>query len=809
MSTVDPSSPVRRAMDPERVTAWYREEREEIISDPSLDAVARRDRLTAVTDDWLTSLFEASGADEAGGALVAVGGYGRGDLSPGSDLDLLLLLPESTGDEVGRIADRLWYPAWDSGVRIDHSVRTPAQARRLATEDLRVVLGLLDARCVAGDDEAVTTLRSSVLADWRALAPRRLAELHGAVRERRAKYGDLAHVLEPDLKEAYGGLRDATVVRAVAASWITDVPRTGLATAQSWIGSVRDALHEHQLRTRHRPNDRLTLQEQQAVGERLGMDDPDDLLRSVSSAARAVAYASDVMWHRVDRLTTRPRRSLLKRRMRRIGPERVPLAEGVVVHDGEVTLAESARPESDPVLVLRLAAAAAQAGLPVSPAAVQRLAARSAPLPEPWPRSARDALVSLLGSGRGLVPVWEAFDAAGIPQTLLPEWSVVRSAPQRNPLHTFTVDRHLIETAAHAGEFVRRVARPDLLLVGAWLHDIGKARPGDHTDVGVDLVTQIAPRLGFDGQDSAVLVDLVRHHLLLPDMATRRDIEDPATIEHVAQAVGSVETLDLLHALTQADAAATGPAAWSEWKKGLIDALVRRVHTRLVEGDQSQAHAEARIGPVAADDRHLLQGTGVEVGLESVGGDGEFLVTIVADDRLGLLALVAGVLAIHRLQVRSADTVSEEGRVLSRWRVAPLYGDPPPTERLRADLLRALSGDLDVGARLADRPTPSSNPIAQPWVEIIPGASARYDVLEVRAHDEPGLLHRIGTALSSAGAYVTAARVSTLGSEVVDVFYLRRPEGGQLSSDHLAAVRTTVLARLVDGSGSSNRMPPA
>lgn len=814
MDSVDPSSPVRgvrppdRVLPPDQATAWYRQAREEIVCDLTLDAVTRRQRLTAVTDEWLTCLFMASGAPDVGGALVAVGGYGRGELSPGSDLDLLLLLPEATGSQVAQIADRLWYPAWDAGVRIDHSVRTPVQARRLATEDLRVVLGLLDSRCIAGDDEAVTTVRASVLSDWRALAPRRLAELHEAVRERRAKYGDLAHVLEPHLKEAYGGLRDATVLRAVAASWVTDVPRTGLAAAQAWIGDVRDALHEYQVRTRHRLNDRLTFHEQLAVAERLGMGDPDDLLRSVSSSARAVAYACDVMWHRVDRLTARPRRTLITRRVRRIGPERVPLAEGVVVHDGEVTLAESARPEADPVLVLRAAAAAAQAGLPLSPAAVQKLAARSIALPEPWPRTARESLVSLLGSGRGLVPVWEACDAAGIPQRLLPEWSVVRSAPQRNPLHTFTVDRHLIEAAAHAGALVRRVARPDLLLVGAWLHDIGKARPGDHTEVGIDLVAQIAPRLGFNAQDSAVLVDLVRYHLLLPDMATRRDIDDPATIEQVAQAVRSVETLDLLHALTEADAAATGPAAWSEWKKGLIDALVRRVHRLLVDDDEAVAHAQTRIDPLTAEDRALMSQPGTDLVLEPVGSDGEYLLTIVTADRLGLLALIAGVLALHRLQVRSADTMSEQDRVLSRWRVAPLYGDPPPREQLRADLVRAIAGEWDVTALLADRRTPPAGPAAQPWVEIIPDASSRYDVLEVRAHDEPALLHRIGSALSAAGAYVTAARVSTLGSEVVDVFYLRHPHGGALSPDHLAAIRTTVLASLVEMAASSRGMLP-
>ena len=794
------ASPEQRSVPVDRLTQRFREERQNIIEDPSLTAAQRRTQLTAATDGWLGALFEASGASTVGAALVGVGGYGRGELTAGSDIDLLLLIPESAGGDVDAIADRLWYPAWDSGVRIDHSVRTPVQARRLATEDLRVVLGLVDARCVVGDEVLVSQLRSMVLSDWRALAPRRLGGLHEFVRHRQQKYGDLAHVLEPDLKEAYGGIRDATVLRAVAASWVTDVPRTGLVEAHERIIEVRDALHEHHVHARQRPHDRLSLQDQSAVAHRLGLDDPDELLRSVSSAARAVGYASDVMWHRIERLTARPRGLRLRRRVRQLGPERVPLTEGVVVHEGEVTLAETARPEKDPVLVLRAAAAAAQAGLPLSPAAVARLAQRCPPLEQPWSRSARDSLVSLLGAGRGLVRVWEALDAAGIPQRLLPEWSVVRSAPQRNPLHTFTVDRHLIETAAHAGAHVRRVTRPDLLLVGAWLHDIGKARTGDHTDIGVALMADIAPRLGFDSSDTSILVDLVRHHLLLPDMATRRDIDDPATIEHVAEAVGNVETLDLLHALTEADAAATGPAAWSEWKKGLIDSLVRRVHALLVAGEGSP---DTKIPDLSDRDRELLDEQGVHVDSESVGSHGERVITVVSDDRLGLLATVAGVLALHRLQVRSADTASHDGRVLSRWRVVPLFGDPPPIDLLRSDVIRAVSGELDVAAALARRDRRSPGTSARPWVEIVEGASSRFAVLEVRAHDEPGLLQRIATALAAAGAYITAARVATLGSEVVDVFYLRRPDGGSLGIDHLAAVRTTVLASLINGGAES------
>jgi len=781
--------------DSDQSTLDYRRVRELILSDFRSNAAERRAALTAVTDAWLQHLFALSGAPQLGATLVAVGGYGRGDLSPGSDLDLLLLVPDSTVSSLGEVADRFWYPIWDSKVRVDHSVRTPAETRKAAGQDLRVLLGLLDARVIAGDGDASAQMRTSVLADWRGFARDRLAGLQETVQRRRERYGDLAHVLEPDIKEAYGGLRDDIVVRAVAASWVTDVPREGLRESQRFITTVRDALHDELMNSGRKPTDQLLLQEQDAVAASLNIADADELLRELSSAGRKVAYASDVMWHRIDRILTRPRKTLLRRRVKRVGPQRVPLAEGVVVHDAEVTLSLDARPEKDPVLVLRVAAAAAQSGLSISPAAMQRLAEESAPLPEPWPVEARESLVSLLGSGAHLISVWEAMDAAGIPVALIPEWSVVRSAPQRNALHIYTVDRHLVEAAARAGDYVRDVKRPDLLLVGALLHDIGKARSRDHTEVGVELVAAMAPRMGFDETDTAVLVDLVRHHLLLPDMATRRDLEDVSTIRSVAEAVGDVDTLDLLHALTKADAAATGPAAWSEWKAGLIDVLVRRTHA-LLQGEAPSVPQPLRI--LTDLEKQLLESGGVQVAVNetSLSGVSSAIVTVCADDRLGLLSTVAGVLALQRLHVRAADTYSVGDRVVSEWHVTALFGDLPEPVLLRADLARALNGNVDIASRLLERQSVLGSRATHPRVSFAEGASEQADVLEVRAHDEPALLFRIGAALAASGAYVTAARVSTMGSEVVDVFYLRRPDGARLSPDHQAAVVTTVLAAL-------------
>lgn len=770
----------------------YREARRELLGRPVVSRPARRRALTALTDDWLSAVFEASGADDVGACLVAVGGYGRGDLTAGSDLDLLLVLPDRIDPSDARVAeivDRLWYPVWDSGVAVDHSVRTPAEVRRAAAQDIRVILGLLDARPIAGDTVLGERVASAILADWRALARTRLHEVRTSVEARRAREGDAAHLLEPDLKESYGGLRDAGILDAVAASWVTDVPREGLDDARSSLLDIRDALHDCSMQEGRRPSDVLRTQDQEDVARRLGLDGRDAMLRQLGDAARAIAYASDTMWHRISRLQRVRSDRGMRRRLRRPGPERVPLADGVVVHDGEVALAADARPDRDPALIMRFAAAAAQAGLPVSPAAVARLARESAPLPVPWPAEARDALVSLLGSGTGLVPVWEALDQHGLIVRLIPEWAAVRSAPQGNPVHLYRVDRHLVETASASAAHLREVVRPDLLVLAALLHDIGKGHPGDHSEVGAELTDVITARMGFDAGDREVLICLVRHHLLLPDTATRRDLDDPVTAQQVASAVGAMEVLDLLRALTYADAAATGPGAWSDWKAALVDDLTARTRALL-------AGALPPAPPAMAERHaHLLASDDVALVLET--GSPASRVIVAAPDRPGLLGAIAGVLAVHRLEVKAADTETVGDRALTAWTVVPFYGEFPALDLVRADVLRALSGEWDVRERLAHRRRGTTG--APPRVDFVPGAASDADVLEVRAHDEPALLHRIGEAIRDAGASITAARIETLGSEAVDVFYLRAAGGGRLGAAERAHVVGAVLDRLQQG----------
>ncbi|MFE0819049.1 [protein-PII] uridylyltransferase [Streptomyces sp. NPDC058847] len=793
----------------------YAAARLRLLTEGARSGPPRRAALAELTDGWLAGLFAAGAGGAKGVALVATGGYGRGELSPRSDLDLLLLHDGGDDKAVAALADRLWYPVWDLGLALDHSVRTPAEARKTAEVDHKVHLGLLDARHLAGDPGLTAALRTTVLADWRNQAPKRLPELRDLCAERAERQGELRFLLEPDLKEARGGLRDATALRAVAASWLADAPREGLAAARRRLLDVRDALH---LAT-GRATDRLALQEQDQVAAELGLLDADALLRQVYEAARVISYAGDVTWREVGRVlrarSVRPRLRALLGGGKPV-PERSPLAEGVVEQDGEVVLARTARPERDPVLPLRAAAAAAQAGLPLSLHAVRRLAATAGPLPTPWPAEAREQLVTLLGSGGPTVQVWEALEAEGLITRLLPDWERVRCRPQRNAVHVWTVDRHLIETAVRASGFARRVHRPDLLLVAALLHDIGKGWPGDHSVAGETIARDVAARIGFDRADAAVLATLVRHHLLLVETATRRDLDDPATVRTVAEAVGSEGTLELLHALTEADALATGPAAWSSWRGSLVADLVKRVSAVLAGDPPAEPEAGA---PTAEQERLAVEAfrTGAPVlalraqtepsadaapagpspaaGPEPLGVE----LLIAVPDQPGVLPAVAGVLALHRLTVRTAELRSlplpdgVDGSVLLLdWRVAAEYGSLPQATRLRADLVRALDGTLDVAARLAERDAayPRRRGVAPPppRVTVAPAASRLATVIEVRAQDAPGLLFRLGRALEGAGVRVRSAHVSTLGANAVDAFYVTGAEGAPLLGEEAVSV---------------------
>ncbi|WP_131784588.1 [protein-PII] uridylyltransferase [Protofrankia symbiont of Coriaria ruscifolia] len=724
---------------------------------------ALRRALVDVADAALRDLFGDPGV---GVVLMAVGGYGRGEPAFGSDLDLVLV-HNGRQDDITRLAEAIWYPLWDAGVDLDHSVRTVDEAVAVAESNLKAALGLLDARTIAGDRILAASLLERVRARWRARSPHRLPELADMVADRARRHGEVAFLLEPDLKEARGGLRDVHALAALATAWAAETPSVRVLEAQQVL---LDARGEVRRLARGRRQDRLLLQDQAAVATALGYPDSLALAHATADAGRTVSWAWDSTWYRV----SAGLRSSSRRRRGR--PVRQPLDQGVVEQDGEVQLARDADPAHDPTLVLRAAAAAARAGIPIGRYALDRLARESPPMPAPWPDAARQTLVALLATGAAMVGAMEALDQVGLLVRLLPEWEPVRSRPQRNPYHRFTVDRHLLETAASAASSTRNVDRPDLLLLGALLHDIGKGRPGDHTDAGIEIVRDLAPRLGLPPADTDVLVTMVRHHLLLTEAATRRDIDDPATIEAVAQAAGNPRVLGLLHALTEADSLATGPTAWSPWKARLVGDLVERAMA-VHRGEQAPY-------PPALTDRQralfALPDT-YHVDVNPLPDDTMFEIVVVAPDRPGLLAATTGVLALNRLDVRRASARSEDGRALLQAAVATTHSEVPTSAKLRGDLLRVLDGGLDLEARIASRE--QAYAITRRWPPAVPPKiifddSGSDTVIEIRAPDRAGVLFRMVRALSDAGLGVRTAIVATIGLDVVNAFYVQEVDAG-------------------------------
>ena len=751
-----------------------------------MDLSAERRQRAAEADSLVQGVFASAiervnGGSWHGLALVAVGGYGRAELSPASDLDIVLLHDPTIGDDrIREIADAIWYPLWEQGVALDHSVRDTVQMRQAAQEDYRAATGMLDARHVAGDSAIVLTLRAEVLADWRRDARARLAELRDASVKRVERFGWLAHAAVPDLKESGGGLRDGVVMRALVATWLVDVPHAESEELRSALLDVRDALHI----TAGRRLEKLDPEHIVEVAAYLGRD-PEVLEFETRNIGRRIAHLATQAWRRVDDALRSPKPGSAPPSR----PVVEPIADGVGRLGDEVVVMTGTDPLADPELALRAAAAAAKARLEFESSSAANLARTLGRIPEPWPDSARRAMVDLLTAGPGLVSVWDELDHAGVVDHWLPEWNDIRLRGSSSPVHRFTVDRHTIETCVNATRLARTVGRPDLLAVAALLHDIGKGRPGDHSIVGEDMARDIATRWGFDAADAGLIARLVRHHLTLPTVATRRDIEDPSTAANVAEIVETEEFLDLLAALTAADAQATGPTAWTTWRRGLIDGLVEKT-TRVLDGTAAgESSYEGWPSAVPMPDAADLGPDDVRIAVQNHRGGS--LLTFGLRDRPGIMAAIAGSFALLGLEIRSARTLTVDDIAMSLWEVTRADVD---IARVRDRLLPVLRGEMDLAGRLALNPSADEE---QPRVRVLPRRSETATLIEVRAQDRRGLVWTVCREIAAAGHSIRSAHLSTYGTEARDVFYLVDADNGRpLDDDAALAVRTAIAEAL-------------
>jgi [protein-PII] uridylyltransferase len=789
-----PSDPV--------ATSQLRAARDRLIADRGLRGAAFGRALADLLDTSLTASLE--GRTRGRVALVAVGSYARAELCPGSDVDVVLV--HDGRDDIAAIADGLWYPLWDAGFVLGHATNTVKEEVALAERDLDALTALLDARLVTGD----SALFGDLVTRIRDLAERRrrklVEQLRSDLESRRQKLGFVAEMLEPNLKDGGGGLRDLQSVTwagctlgqpggweaLVARGYLRPHDPERLAAARTRLLDIRVALH----RVTGSRSDVLTLQEQDAVADETGAADADVLVRELAGQARTVAWITSDVYDRLLAGERGPGGRLARR-------DRV-VAGGVLLRDGRITF--SADAAVDGTLVLRAAAASAELAAPFDRASLERCQTLGR---VHWDDETRDAFVALLRAGRRAVPVFEALDQAGVLTRLSPEWERVRFLPQRNAYHRFTVDRHLLEAVAECaalldddgldGEVACR-ARADLLLLAALLHDLGKGMEGDHSVVGAEAAVALARRIRLDEPGVATLDWLVRNHLVLAQTATRRDLSEETTITRFGRLVGTAERLDLLYALTVGDSRATGPAAWGPAKAALVRELFLKTDGLLEQGvvgsgldqhrrDTLERHAELLARRELAVSWHARD-------------DGLLECAVAAPDRTGLLARVAGVLALFGFDIRDAAGYIADGMALEVFDGSDRFGrlaDPAGRDAVAETLRDAMTGELPLEDQLRARirryrMPPDSGDVA---VVIDQDASPSATVVEVHAPDHVGLLAQVATTFADLDVDVRTAKVATLGDRVVDVFYVHDATGDKIINRlKLEQLKATLIARL-------------
>lgn len=754
------------------------------------DGRMRRERHADLIDAWLCDRWEDADAPAAGAALAALGSLGRRDPGPASDLDLVLLTdPETVDDaQASALASALWYPIWNSGTALDHSVRTPAQTEQVARTDLRAAISLLDLRTIAGDVSLVEDTRSRVRRVWRTQARARRFELIDLAEDRDSRYGALAHSSEPNLKTDRGGLRDVTVIRAFAGSWLADHDHLAIDRAADVLLDARDALQA----VTGRAGTRLGRPDQSAVAALCGYDTADDHLAALAESARTVAW----QLHRVVRAAQAAaspggRATVGSGATRR--PDLARLPHGVIVQAGEVSVDPSV---ADPLRDLAAVRHATVTGLPLADATLARL--RREPLDLPLRPDQRDVLMDAL-AGEHLADVYEALDVHGVVSCWIPAWEGVRNRPQRSTVHRFTVDRHQIETVAAARAHLGRVDRPDLLLAAALLHDIGKrADARDHAREGAPRAREAARGLGFDAVDAGVIASLVAEHLTLVELATGRDPSDAATLGALLDAVDhDPGRLELLRALTESDARAAGPAAWSSWRAVLVEHLTERARAALAGALRGPREF---LAPQRSVERAVLDAvrrTGVpQVLYPAPAGDDQISqICLGAPDGTGVFAAMARVLARLHIDVRSAVVATKQGVAVDTWWVTGTPADLPPPTALRSALVRELDRRGDPAARVLEvapgAPARTAEDI--PVVTLLPSASQDATVIQVNAANRPSLLADVAEMIAGHHLMVRSAHVMTLGRRAVDVLYLTDARGRPLEAPMVGRIIAAIM----------------
>jgi [protein-PII] uridylyltransferase len=773
------------------------------------------DTCAALSDGLDTALRELSEGMGPGAALVALGGYGRGEQCIWSDVDVMVLY---SGDEPERHVRAVLYPLWDAGLKVGHAVRTVAHCRSAAKEEFDTLTSLLSARLIAGDETLFGELIDTVtdLIRTRPLSPGLVAR----ERERRAR--DPFQTMTADVKESRGALRThhgfwwerrraELLGRPVDAATPTELE------ARTVLLSIRNALHA----AAGRASDRFLVDLREPAARWLGTE------------VHLLAARYTAALHEGDRLADRRWPDLHSEQDPMIGLGRRVFA---AIRSRFTQPPEEVRaPEG--VLGLAVAAAGRESGAWFSDDEEEavRAAARC-----DWTAADRAAFVTLLGAGARGMTIFGRLEELGWLRREFPEWAPVATAPQLAPFHDHPVGAHLWRTVremqtliADGGEpgvIAEEVGSTEELLLAAFFHDIGKARGGNHAEKGAELAAAFLRRTHFGPATIAVVSAAIRHHLLLSETATRRDLADLRVIDGIADEVGDSRQLQVLYLLTIADLRATGTTMWNGWRAALLQELYRKVGGALEAGGAAPAtpHLDAVLdaAPAGTDRRaveehvaamspdyldtttpgevlwHLEVAADLE-GPALIAADSEDSgrVLVAGEDRMGFLLAVSRAFTANgvgildaRLRTR-ADGIALDTFHITDDRTGAVIA-PARLQKVATDLRATLAGELDLRPAIRERVAAYRRASGESGtVQVRPRVAGRFTSVEVRAPDRVGLLTSIVEALHGEGLDIHLARIDTMGSEARDVFYVRWIGGTPIRAD---AELTALGKRLED-----------